>query len=241
MPQPNLSPHFPAPHSPLHCFQSFTLVNYWNHLPVLSRFSCRKRQRPWACLRRIWVILKDFGYLPEVTVQVRLEKKITKITLEPEGLESDTWLPWRFSLVLSVFFVLTSFSCCKLTSSTWWGILAHTFSALSSESFSRENPREGCLIHSWTTQSLCWVEGRLHNWPHTSLVLSLGNYCCRVGRWAIDWSGHPGWQWAISRKEGRDLYAIRWRGESGYSKHSESLHMLCESLLLSSHYRSVLL
>jgi hypothetical protein len=81
--------------------------------------------------------------------------------------------------------MLTSFSCCRLASSTWWGTLAHIFSAFSSESFSGENPREGCLPHPWATQSLCWVEWRIHNWPHISLVLSLGKYCCRVGRWAI--------------------------------------------------------
>lgn len=52
-------------------------------------------------------------------LQINLEKKVIKITLGPEGLESDRK---DFFVVLSVFCMLTLFACCRLASSTWWGI-----------------------------------------------------------------------------------------------------------------------
>lgn len=88
-------------------------------------------------------------------LQITLEKKLIKITLGPEGLESLKYHE-DFFVVLSVFCMLTLFACCRLASSTWWGIClwlwAYIFSALSSESFSKENPMKERFAHPWTTQ-----------------------------------------------------------------------------------------
>lgn len=145
--------------------------------------------------------------------------------------------------------MLTSFSCCRLASSTCevygcWRLWAHIFSALPSERkelsprSSWENPREGLLPTLEPVTMARWGGGILIS-PAWVWSLPLGNYC----GWGILWlvpplgAGSVRWWSAASPKEGRDLQPIKGAGEAWALRvlgvHSMHCLSLCFSLSIS--------